>query len=96
MELREKYIKLIALVENACVLKSEIKRLINHPINKFPDLIMFDLHFQWEVKGIQKHLLSDVFSFIDDFKNTRNKKLRDLTLQIEVLAKDIVLYDSTQ
>ena len=93
-ELNEKYSRLVVLVESAIELKTEIKRLQNHPINDFPSIIKFELPNWWEAKGVQAHLLSNVFDFLNDFKHTRNKKLKHHLASIEELSIEILQYDS--
>ena len=93
-ELESKYYRLVTLIELVIGLTQEIRRLKNHPINDFPELIYLVLPYWWEAKGVQSHLLEVIFDFLNDFKSTRNKNLKKVLPEIESLAYDILSYDS--
>ena len=92
-ELTSLYYRLADLVEEVRDLRFEIKKLKNHPINFYPEIITNSLLFWWETKGTQSHLLNDIYDFLNDFKSTRNHKLKKILYQIEITANEIQAYD---
>lgn len=92
-ELKSKYYRLVSLIELVIGYKHEIRKLKNHSINNFPVLINSELTYWWEAKGMQSILLKDVYVLLNDFKKTRNRKLKQILNEIEYLADEIRSYD---
>jgi len=81
--LREKIGYITHLISDALILKSEVRKLINHPMNSSWKEILLDVHLAIHV-GFEKEYAKEIFEFCDDFKGTRNQNLK---VQIEHIRK---------
>jgi hypothetical protein len=81
--IREKIGYITHLISDALKLKSEVRKLINHPMNSSWNEILLDVHLAIHV-GFEKEYAKEIFEFCDDFKRTRNQ---DLKIQIENIRK---------
>jgi hypothetical protein len=93
-ELTEKYFRLADLTKSLSELGDDIRKLKNHPIHNYPQAICNSLLYWWELKGTQEYLLTEVYDFLDEFKNTRNQKLKKLLISIKGTADEIIKYES--
>ena len=87
--MREKFAYITHLISDALKLKSEVRKLINHPMNSSWNEILLDVHLAIHV-GFEKEYAKEIFEFCDDFKRTRNQNLKVQVEHIRKMTQEIV------
>jgi len=87
--MREKFAYITHLISDAVKLKTEVKKLKNHPMNSSWNEILLDVHLAIHV-GFEKAYAKEIFDFCDDFKRTRNQKLKIQVENIRKLTEEIL------
>jgi hypothetical protein len=87
--MRLKFAYVLNLIFDALKLKSEVRKLINHPMNQHFGDILLDLHSVDHV-GLEIGYAKEIFDFCDDFKRTRNQKLKVQVEHIRMMTQEIL------
>jgi len=87
--MREKFAYITHLISDVLKLKTEVKKLTNHPMNSNWNEILLDVHLAIHV-GFEKAYANEIFEFCDDFKRTRNQKLKVQLENIRKLTEEIL------
>ena len=87
--MRSKFAYVLNLIFDALRLKSEVRKLTNHPMNKHCGDILLDLQSVNHV-GLEIGYAKEIFEFCDDFKRTRNQKLKVQVEHIRVMTQEIL------
>jgi len=81
--MRSKFAYVLNLIFDTLKLKTEVRKLTNHPMNTHCGEILIDLQSVNHV-GLEIGYTNEIFEFCDDFKSTRNQNLK---VQIEHIRK---------
>jgi hypothetical protein len=87
--MRSKFAFVLNLIFVALKLKTEVRKLTNHPMNRYCGEILIDLQSVNHV-GLEIGYAKEIFEFCDDFKLTRNKKLKIEVEYIRKLTQEIL------
>ena len=87
--MRAKFAYITHLISDALKLKSEVRKLINHPMNSSWNEILLDVHLAIHV-GFEKEYAKEIFEFCDDFKRTRNLNLKVQVEHIRKMTQEIL------
>ena len=89
LPMRSKFAYVLNLIFDALKLKTEVRKLINHPMNKHCGDILVDLQSVDHV-GLEKGYAREIFEFCDDFKRTRNQNLKFQVEHIRNMTQEIL------
>ena len=87
--MRSKFAYVLNLIFDALKLKSEVRKLTNHPMNTHCGEILIDLQSVNHV-GLEKEYAKEIFEFCDDFKRTRNQNLKIQIEHIRMMTQEIL------
>lgn len=89
LPMRSKFAYVLNLIFDALKLKTEVRKLTNHPMNTHCGDILLDLQSVNHV-GLEIGYAKEIFEFCDDFKLTRNQKLKIEVEHIRKLTQEIL------
>jgi len=87
--LQEKFRYIANLIFDACKLKSEVRKLKNHPANSLSGHILMETYVMVH-KGFEQQYAKEIFEFCDDFKRTRNIELKIQVEHIKLMTQEIL------
>ena len=87
--MRSKFAYIMNLILDALKLKTEVRKLTNHPMNTHCGEILIDLQSVNHV-GLEIGYAKEIFEFCDDFKQTRNQKLKVQVEHIRKITQEIL------
>jgi hypothetical protein len=89
LKIRSKFAYVLNLIFDALKLKTEVRKLTNHPMNTHCGDILLDLHSVDHV-GLEAGYAKEIFEFCDDFKRTRNQNLKIQIKHIRGMTQEIL------
>ena len=87
--MRSKFAYVLNLISDALKLKTEVRKLTNHPMNTHCGHILIDLQSVDHV-GLEIGYAKEIFEFCDDFKKTRNQNLKVQVEHIRKMTQEIL------
>lgn len=87
--MRSKFAYVLNLIFDTLKLKTEVRKLTNHPMNTHCGEILIDLQSVNHV-GLEKEYAKEIFEFCDDFKRTRNQNLKFKVEHIRKITQEIL------
>ena len=87
--MRSKFAYVLNLIFDALKLKTEVRKLTNHPMNTHCGDILLDLHSVDHV-GLEAGYAKEIFEFCDEFKLTRNQNLKIQIKHIRMMTQEIL------
>ena len=70
--------------------ESEVKKLKKHPIKNWYQYLSSEIYYDLINKAHLMICYKEITELFDDFKNTKNSKLKDLVLKVKNLSNEIV------
>ena len=85
-----KFMYIANLLRDICKLKSKVKRLRNHPVNDFWDLLLFQVGSLTMAIGQEKLLAQEVLDVCYDLARTRNQELKALIQHVREMTLEVL------